>query len=145
MAQDLSIGKNFYKYPRLQATLWHRGWLQSSTKSALVFFYCGCLCQCIEALSDSGGGTVDFQEFVGGLSAFSSRGGREEKLRCWSIFHVRSLHQRDLLCSCVQGIRCRPGRFHFKRGTVSGAEDDGGQQSQGLQEPLMLSADSESH
>ncbi|KAH9938739.1 uncharacterized protein B0H18DRAFT_1081282 [Fomitopsis serialis] len=26
-------------------------------------------------------GTVDFQEFVGGLSAFSSRGGREEKLR----------------------------------------------------------------
>jgi Ca2+-binding EF-hand superfamily protein len=32
----------------------------------------------------SGGGTVDFQEFVGGLSAFSSRGGREEKLRCSS-------------------------------------------------------------
>jgi serine/threonine-protein phosphatase 2B regulatory subunit len=30
----------------------------------------------------SGGGTVDFQEFVGGLSAFSSKGGREEKLRC---------------------------------------------------------------
>ncbi|PBK73033.1 EF-hand [Armillaria solidipes] len=29
----------------------------------------------------SGGGTVDFQEFVGGLSAFSSRGGREEKLK----------------------------------------------------------------
>jgi serine/threonine-protein phosphatase 2B regulatory subunit len=36
-------------------------------------------------LFDSGGGTVDFQEFVGGLSAFSSRGGREEKLRCASI------------------------------------------------------------
>jgi len=32
----------------------------------------------------SGGGTVDFQEFVGGLSAFSSRGGRDEKLRCTS-------------------------------------------------------------
>ncbi|KAG5635345.1 Calcineurin subunit B [Sphagnurus paluster] len=29
----------------------------------------------------SGGGTVDFQEFVGGLSAFSSRGGRDEKLK----------------------------------------------------------------
>jgi len=28
-----------------------------------------------------GGGTVDFQEFVGGLSAFSSRGGRDEKLQ----------------------------------------------------------------
>ncbi|THH12338.1 hypothetical protein EW145_g2 [Phellinidium pouzarii] len=32
-------------------------------------------------LFTSGGGTVDFQEFVGGLSAFSSRGGREEKLK----------------------------------------------------------------
>jgi serine/threonine-protein phosphatase 2B regulatory subunit len=30
----------------------------------------------------SGSGTVDFSEFVGGLSAFSSKGGREEKLRC---------------------------------------------------------------
>lgn len=36
----------------------------------------------------SGGGTVDFQEFVGGLSAFSSRGGREEKLRCKRLLHV---------------------------------------------------------
>src|SRR5258708_28606114 len=37
----------------------------------------------------SGGGTVDFQEFVGGLSAFSSRGGREEKLRCKAVcYHV---------------------------------------------------------
>ena len=35
----------------------------------------------------SGGGTVDFQEFVGGLSAFSSRGGRDEKLRCPSPPH----------------------------------------------------------
>ena len=25
---------------------------------------------------------MDFQEFVGGLSAFSSKGGRDEKLRC---------------------------------------------------------------
>lgn len=32
--------------------------------------------------SCSGSGTVDFQEFVGGLSAFSSKGGRDEKLRC---------------------------------------------------------------
>jgi len=30
---------------------------------------------------EDGGGTVDFQEFVGGLSAFSSRGNREDKLR----------------------------------------------------------------
>jgi len=32
----------------------------------------------------SGSGTVDFQEFVGALSAFSSKGGREEKMRCKS-------------------------------------------------------------
>lgn len=30
----------------------------------------------------SGGGTVDFQEFVAGLSAFSNQGSREEKLKC---------------------------------------------------------------
>jgi serine/threonine-protein phosphatase 2B regulatory subunit len=35
----------------------------------------------IAIFDDDGGGTVDFQEFVGGLSAFSSRGGRDEKLR----------------------------------------------------------------
>lgn len=38
----------------------------------------------------SGGGTVDFQEFVGGLSAFSSRGGREEKLRCKAACYCAS-------------------------------------------------------
>jgi len=35
----------------------------------------------IAIFDEDGGGTVDFQEFVGGLSAFSSKGGREEKLR----------------------------------------------------------------
>ena len=46
----------------------------------------------------SGGGTVDFQEFVGGLSAFSSRGGREEKLRCLSPFlFVNVLSLRPVL------------------------------------------------
>jgi len=35
----------------------------------------------IAIFDEDGGGTVDFQEFVGGLSAFSSRGGREEKLK----------------------------------------------------------------
>jgi serine/threonine-protein phosphatase 2B regulatory subunit len=39
----------------------------------------------LNAALDSGGGTVDFQEFVGGLSAFSSRGGRDEKLKCACI------------------------------------------------------------
>lgn len=32
--------------------------------------------------SHSGGGSVDFQEFVHGLSVFSSQGSREEKLHC---------------------------------------------------------------
>jgi len=35
----------------------------------------------IAIFDEDGGGTVDFQEFVGGLSAFSNRGGREEKLK----------------------------------------------------------------
>jgi len=35
----------------------------------------------IAIFDEDGGGTVDFQEFVGGLSAFSSRGGRDEKLQ----------------------------------------------------------------
>ncbi|KAK1926490.1 calcium-dependent protein serine/threonine phosphatase [Papiliotrema laurentii] len=35
----------------------------------------------IAIFDDDGSGSVDFQEFVGGLSAFSSKGGREEKLR----------------------------------------------------------------
>ncbi|ODN80377.1 hypothetical protein L202_02630 [Cryptococcus amylolentus CBS 6039] len=34
-----------------------------------------------QLMNHSGSGTVDFQEFVGGLSAFSSKGGRDEKLR----------------------------------------------------------------
>lgn len=45
----------------------------------------------VDMLHVSGGGTVDFQEFVGGLSAFSSRGGRDEKLRCTLSFHSLGL------------------------------------------------------
>ncbi|KAK8846860.1 calcineurin subunit B [Kwoniella newhampshirensis] len=35
----------------------------------------------IAIFDEDGSGSVDFQEFVGGLSAFSSKGGRDEKLR----------------------------------------------------------------
>lgn len=48
----------------------------------------------------SGGGTVDFQEFVGGLSAFSSRGGRDEKLHCKHtapFSNTRFVHELILL------------------------------------------------
>jgi len=36
----------------------------------------------IAIFDEDGSGTVDFQEFIKGLSAFSSRGNQEEKLRC---------------------------------------------------------------
>lgn len=35
----------------------------------------------IAIFDEDGGGNVDFQEFVSGLSAFSSKGNKEEKLR----------------------------------------------------------------
>ncbi|ANB11395.1 calcineurin regulatory subunit B [Sugiyamaella lignohabitans] len=35
----------------------------------------------IEIFDDDGDGHIDFEEFLGALSAFSSRGAREEKLR----------------------------------------------------------------
>lgn len=38
-------------------------------------------CSMIAIFDEDGGGDVDFQEFVSGLSAFSSKGNQEEKLR----------------------------------------------------------------
>lgn len=38
-------------------------------------------CSMIAIFDEDGGGDVDFQEFVSGLSAFSSKGNKEEKLR----------------------------------------------------------------
>jgi serine/threonine-protein phosphatase 2B regulatory subunit len=67
-------------------------------KSELNLFCSDLLYKYIETFSDSGGGTVDFQEFVGGLSAFSSRGGREEKLRCGSFF--RCIYHRLHSAAC---------------------------------------------
>ena len=36
----------------------------------------------IAIFDEDGSGTVDFQEFIAGLSAFSSKGNKEEKLKC---------------------------------------------------------------
>ena len=36
----------------------------------------------IAIFDEDGSGAVDFQEFIAGLSAFSSKGNKEEKLRC---------------------------------------------------------------
>lgn len=38
-------------------------------------------CRMIAIFDEDGGGDVDFQEFVSGLSAFSSKGNKEEKLK----------------------------------------------------------------
>ena len=39
---------------------------------------------------------MDFQEFVGGLSAFSSRGGRDEKLKCTSLSPEDTVEAHEL-------------------------------------------------
>lgn len=35
----------------------------------------------ISIFDEDGGGSVDFKEFINGLSAFSSKGNKDEKLR----------------------------------------------------------------
>ena len=51
----------------------------------------------IAIFDEDGSGTVDFQEFVRGLSAFSSQGSHEEKLQCTFVADSR-----------VQGLRYGP-------------------------------------
>ena len=91
----------------------------------------------------SGGGTVDFQEFVGGLSAFSSRGGREEKLRCLSLFFldttlklifplVAFVRLKTSNDSRLQRVRCRSRWVHLQWRALFGVEDDGWQQFEGM-------------
>jgi len=60
----------------------------------------------IAIFDEDGSGTVDFQEFIAGLSAFSSKGNKEEKLRCNVPRHVggRGCGDELLICSCVQGL-----------------------------------------
>jgi serine/threonine-protein phosphatase 2B regulatory subunit len=36
----------------------------------------------IAIFDEDGSGTVDFAEFIAGLSAFSSKGNKDEKLKC---------------------------------------------------------------
>jgi hypothetical protein len=67
----------------------------------------------------SGGGTVDFQEFVGGLSAFSSRGGREEKLKCVYILMLCLTIKLTRYASRFQGLRHGSRRLYLKRRAVS--------------------------
>lgn len=41
----------------------------------------------IAIMDEDGGGDVDFKEFIAGLSAFSNKGNKVEKLRCKIFFH----------------------------------------------------------
>ena len=113
---DLSIAMNSYKYPRSLQTHWLYAWSQSLMKSALRALSFSSSCDdgllspwllinldC-EFVVYSGGGTVDFQEFVGGLSAFSSRGGREEKLRCTSYLECSVISYYSPNCLVFQSL-----------------------------------------
>jgi len=47
----------------------------------------------IAIFDEDGGGDVDFQEFVSGLSAFSSKGNKEQKLRfAFKVYDSTSSH-----------------------------------------------------
>jgi hypothetical protein len=76
MGRSYSVGPGRKGFPHLAAP--------NSSPSTRSFRLCCSSAQTTCVCFFSGGGTVDFQEFVGGLSAFSSKGAREEKLRCSS-------------------------------------------------------------
>ena len=66
----------------------------------------------IEIFDEDGGGDVDFKEFLYGLSAFSAKGQKDEKLRCTFInrhqgvviSHDFSFQTIIISHSCVQGV-----------------------------------------
>lgn len=49
----------------------------------------------IAIFDEDGGGDVDFKEFISGLSAFSAKGNKIEKLRCKFVSY--SIKKKDLL------------------------------------------------
>ncbi|CAG00286.1 unnamed protein product, partial [Tetraodon nigroviridis] len=73
----------------------------------------------IDIFDTDGNGEVDFKEFIEGVSQFSVKGDKEQKLRC----------------DCFQDLRHGQGRLHLQRRALPGAEDDGGQQPEGHAAP----------
>jgi Ca2+-binding EF-hand superfamily protein len=61
----------------------------------------------IAIFDEDGDGSVDFQEFIAGLSAFSSKGNKQEKLKCNSptnpghfyVYHIEADGQLPLRCT----------------------------------------------
>ena len=51
----------------------------------------------IAIFDEDGSGAVDFQEFIAGLSAFSSKGNKEEKLRCIYLDFLSWVYWSDVL------------------------------------------------
>lgn len=45
----------------------------------------------IAIMDEDGGGDVDFKEFIAGLSAFSNKGNKVEKLRCKILLFISLL------------------------------------------------------
>lgn len=59
----------------------------------------------IAIFDEDGGGDVDFHEFIKGLSAFSERGNKREKLECKFLILFDSTSNAFLYNSRVQGVR----------------------------------------
>lgn len=83
---------------------------------------------------------------MGGLSAFSSKGGREEKLRCKSAFHYGRSYRFDKtvasLRSRFQSIRYGSRWVHLKWRAISSVEANGGKQLEGALRYAVSDTDS---
>lgn len=73
-----SIEMNSFPFLRCRRTRSQRGMCRHNTVLEVVAHNTD---RMIAIFDEDGGGDVDFQEFVSGLSAFSSKGNKEEKLR----------------------------------------------------------------
>lgn len=58
----------------------------------------------IAIFDEDGGGDVDFHEFIKGLSAFSARGNKREKLECKVYFWALYYRNLSFVYSRVQGV-----------------------------------------
>jgi Ca2+-binding EF-hand superfamily protein len=58
----------------------------------------------IAIFDEDGGGDVDFHEFIKGLSAFSARGNKREKLECKCGIDRYKYSGITVIRSCIQGI-----------------------------------------
>lgn len=71
---------NSLAFPKSHPTHWRHGTANRRPRVSLYKKLTACL-RMIAIFDEDGGGDVDFQEFVSGLSAFSSKGNKEQKLQ----------------------------------------------------------------